>query len=93
MSTRKAAAAVIALAIKQAQAGVDYSPRTGATCPCCGAQKLRVETSRPWAGRMKVRFHVCANPRCLLCQLGQRIKSVEEDTIPAEMIEENRKFH
>lgn len=73
MNSKKA----IAAAIAKAQAGVDYSPRTGATCPCCGAEKLGVETTRPWDDAMRVRFHVCSNPRCLICTLGQRVKSVE----------------
>jgi len=81
MSSRKAAA-VIATAIKQAQAGVDYSPRTGATCPCCGAENLRVRNTLPWSGAMRVRFHLCANPRCVLAQLKQSIKSVEKDSEP-----------
>jgi len=75
MSSKKAIAAAITLA----QAGVDYSPRTGATCPCCKAENLRVETTKPWYGTMRVRFHVCANSRCLICTLGQRVKSIEVD--------------
>lgn len=75
MSSKKAIAAAIILA----QAGVDYSPKTGATCPCCRAEKLRVETSKPWDGTMKVRFHVCTNKGCLICKLGQRVKSIEVD--------------
>jgi len=78
MSSKKA----IAAAIAKAQAGVDYSPRTGATCPCCGAEKLAVVTTRPWDGSLRVRFHQCANPRCLLASLKQGIKSVEMDTTP-----------
>lgn len=73
MNSKKA----IAAAIAKAQAGVDYSPRTGATCPCCGAEKLGVRTTRPWDGTLRVRFHLCSNPRCLLAQLKQGIKSVE----------------
>lgn len=78
MNSKKA----IAAAIAKAQAGVDYSPRTGATCPCCGAENLRVRNTLAWAGTMRVRFHLCTNPRCLLAQLKQGIKSVEKDTAP-----------
>lgn len=80
--SRNTTAAAIALAIKAAQAGVDYSPRTGATCPCCGATNLRVRNTLPWSGAMRVRFHLCTNPACLLASLKQGIKSVEMDTTP-----------
>ena len=78
--SKKAATAAIAAAIAKAQAGVDYSPRTGATCPCCGAKKLGVRNTLPWSGTMRVRFHLCSNPQCLLAQLKQGIKSVEIDS-------------
>ncbi|MHC1701786.1 MAG: transcriptional regulator [Humidesulfovibrio sp.] len=78
MSSKKAIAAAIILA----QAGVDYSPKTGATCPCCRAEKLSVVTTRPWDGAMRVRFHQCTTPSCLLAKLKQGIKSVELDTTP-----------
>lgn len=81
MSRRKVAAAAIALAIEKAKAGVDYSPRTGATCPWCGAERMRTVTTRPWEGDARVRFHLCSNPRCLLASLGQRVKSVEVDAL------------
>jgi hypothetical protein len=40
--SRRTTAALIAIAIQQAQAGVDYSPRTRATCPNCGAERLGI---------------------------------------------------
>lgn len=78
MSSKKAIAAAIILA----QAGVDYSPKTGATCPCCKAEKLRVRNTQAWEGTMRIRFHLCTTPSCMLCVLKQGIKSVEMDREP-----------
>lgn len=81
--SKKAIAAAIALAVQQAQAGVDYSPKTGATCPCCGATNLRVRNTMAWSGSMRVRFHLCTHAGCILASIKQGIKSVELDTSPA----------
>ncbi|MBU1040249.1 MAG: transcriptional regulator [Proteobacteria bacterium] len=78
MSSKKAIAAAIILA----QAGVDYSPKTGATCPCCKAENLRVRNTLAWSGNMRIRFHLCTTPSCLLAVLKQGIKSVEMDREP-----------
>lgn len=79
MSKIPAAAAVLVAAIAKARAGVDYSPKTGATCPWCEAKNLPVRNTKPWDGPARVRFHVCVASACPLCQLGQSIKSVEVD--------------
>lgn len=78
--SKKAVAAAIAAAIAKAQAGVDYSPRTGATCPSCGAIRLRVVTTRPWDGEARVRFHKCLSKGCLLETLRISVKSIESLT-------------
>jgi lysozyme family protein len=63
-------------AINAAESGVDYYPKTGATCPFCG-EKTRVKDTRPWIGNCRVRYHKCANPACCLKALSKTIKSVE----------------
>lgn len=79
MSSKKA----IAAAIAKAQAGVDYSPRMGAVCPCCGVEKLPVRNTLSWSGPVRVRFHLCENKHCLLYKLKQTVKSVELDRCEA----------
>lgn len=71
-------AAAVAEAIRAAESGVEYSPRKGALCPHCGC-RTRIVTTRPWDGRMRVRYSRCENPRCLLCQMGVSVKSIQED--------------
>lgn len=78
MSSKKAIAAAIILA----QAGVDYSPKTGATCPLCQSTNLRVRNTMAWEGTMRIRFHLCTTSGCLLAVLKQGIKSVELDREP-----------
>jgi len=78
MSGRK----VVATAMALAEAGVDYTSRHGALCPYCG-KRAKVRTTRPWDGPARVRYHVCANPRCLLCQYGKPIKSIETEAVSA----------
>lgn len=67
----------LAIAIRQAEGGVDYSPRDGATCPFCGA-RLPVRDTKPWDGGCRIRYHRCSRARCYLAQLETPIKSVEE---------------
>ena len=68
----------MALAIRDAEAGVAFTARKGALCPRCG-KRARVVTTRPWEGPVRVRYHKCTNGRCLLSRLGVSIKSIEED--------------
>jgi len=56
----------------QGAGAVDYSPRYGAICPVCGAERCRVTRTDPWFGSCRERFH-----RCKAC--GLRFKSVEAD--------------
>lgn len=69
----------IALVITTARAGVTYSARHGAVCPCCGAERLPVSRTMPWSGSVRIRYHRCQNPNCLLCAIGEGIKSLQED--------------
>ncbi|MEG6505876.1 transcriptional regulator [Nitratidesulfovibrio sp. 1201_IL3209] len=69
---------VVTVAMARAQDAVDYIPRTGATCPVCGAQRLRVVCTKPWIGNVRVRFHRCTNPACVMGKLGLSIKSVQD---------------
>jgi hypothetical protein len=68
--------AKVAMAIKQAEQGVDYSPRHGALCPWCG-KRTRVTVTKPWDESTRTRWHRCGNKRCLLAKAGKAIKSVE----------------
>lgn len=74
MSSRSMAA--VALVMNQAAEGVAYSPRHGALCPFCG-KRMRVTVTKPWEGDMRVRWHRCTNPACLLARLERAVKSVE----------------
>ncbi|NCD13698.1 MAG: transcriptional regulator [Bacteroidia bacterium] len=74
----KAISAHIALLIAAAEAGVDYSPRTGATCPGCG-HRAKPYRTMPWEDTIRVRYHRCHHPGCLLAAIRQTIKSVEID--------------
>lgn len=71
-------AAHLASLKQSAEAGVDYSPRTGALCPACGS-KAKSYRTLPWEGSSRIRYHRCANPSCLLNAIRQTIKSVEVD--------------
>ena len=71
--------AVIVRAVKEAETGVDYSPRHGACCPYCG-HRTKVRDTLPWSGNSRIRYHACPNERCLLHQMDRSIKSIESLT-------------
>lgn len=73
-----AIAAQLATLIDQAAAGVDYSPRHGASCPGCG-RPAKIYKTMGWDGTTRIRYHRCRNEACLLCAARATIKSVEED--------------
>lgn len=66
----------VAAYIRAAEAGVEYRPGRGAYCPACGA-KLRAYITRPWADGIRVRYHRCPDPACVLSRIRRNIKSVE----------------
>ncbi|GAB6175956.1 hypothetical protein JCM16814_08470 [Desulfobaculum senezii] len=66
----------IVIAMSKARSGVDYSRKGGAACPLCG-KRVRVYSSPAWSGGIKVRYHHCENPSCLLSQIRTTIKSIE----------------
>ncbi len=68
----------IVLAKDEAESGVDYSPRTGARCPWCGA-RARIYRTMPWDGPIRVRYHRCEASGCAIAALGVTIKSIQED--------------
>lgn len=74
----RAAMRAVALCIQQAETGVDYSPRHGAACPACG-QKMGIVKTMPWQDNVRIRYHKCVNPACMLAMLGKSIKSVQAD--------------
>jgi hypothetical protein len=68
----------IVLIVEMARTGVVYDSRDGAVCPGCGAS-LRAYKVMPWDGGFRVRYHKCTNPDCVLCAIGEGIKSLQED--------------
>ncbi len=76
MGFQKITADEVVEAIQAAESGVDYSPKYGALCPCCG-KKTRVTHTKAWAGQSRIRYHRCDNGTCHLHTKEQSIKSVE----------------
>lgn len=70
--------AKIAKAKEAAAAGVDFSPRTGASCPWCG-EKTKVVTTKPWEDGLRIRYHRCEHAGCVLAVMGLSIKSIQVD--------------
>ncbi|MCE5335583.1 MAG: hypothetical protein LLG06_13445 [Desulfobacteraceae bacterium] len=54
------------------QKGVDFNPRTGATCPICRTERAEVTRTMPWGGSLRIRYHKC---KC-----GWTFKSMEVST-------------
>lgn len=75
---------MILTAKEQAQAGVDYSPRYGAVCPCCKTVKIPIFRTMPWDGNTRIRYHKCKNTDCLLSRLNLSVKSLQEDVTNVE---------
>ena len=69
--------------IRKAQAGVDYSPRTGATCPGCG-RRATVYRTMPWDDAIRIRYHRCESETCLVARCRTTIKSIEVDHVGGE---------
>jgi hypothetical protein len=67
------------LIVEMARTGVIYDRRDGAVCPGCGATRLRAYKVMPEDGGLRVRYHKCSNPECILCAIGEGIKSLQED--------------
>jgi len=68
----------LALSIRAAEEGVDYTARRGALCPWCG-ERLRVSDTKPWQGGTRIRYQRCANASCPLCVMDKGVKTVETD--------------
>lgn len=66
-------------AVDRARGGVTYAPKDGAVCPGCGATRLRAYKTMPWSGSVRIRYHKCGNPECVLCAIGEGIKSLQEE--------------
>lgn len=63
--------------VEAARAGVTYTARDKASCPaCCG--ELETTCTKAWSGNVRIRYHKCTNPDCVLFMLGQSVKSIEE---------------
>ncbi len=68
---------------EEAETGVVFSQRHGAMCPACN-QRAKIYSTKPWEGPVRIRYHRCSNPQCVLCRAGKTIKSVEEDVTGVE---------
>lgn len=67
----------IASTLSQARDGVVYDTKAGAACPACG-KRLRVMVTKPWLGNSRLRYHKCNNPKCVLHQLGETVRSWQD---------------
>lgn len=74
--TNQTIIAAAAAAWRKAETGAIYTPRHGAPCPVCG-QRMQVTRTFPWAGIIRLRYHACTNPDCLLAVLKKKVKSTE----------------
>ncbi len=74
-----AAAKRFVLVVESARAGVIFDVLDGAVCPCCGTTRLKAYKVMPWADGVRVRYHKCGNPECILCAIGEGIKSLQEE--------------
>lgn len=77
--TMTAAAKRFVLLVESARAGVVFDAREGAVCPSCGATRLRAYRVMPWEGGIRIRYHKCGNPECVLGAIGEGIKSLQEE--------------
>jgi len=81
MGANLGAVVLLESAKKKAAAGVDFSPRFGALCPCCG-ERLKVNRTFPWSDGFRARYHLCKNVRrCLLASAEINVKSLEVDPV------------
>ena len=74
-----AAAKRFILVVESARAGVIFDVLDGAVCPCCGTTRLKAYKVMPWADGVRVRYHKCGNQECILCAIGEGIKSLQEE--------------
>lgn len=64
----------VADAIKKARDGVDYDVRDGAACPYCG-HRTKVHRALRFDGDLRLRYHRCNNPECVLAVVEENIRS------------------
>ena len=79
----------IAAAKREAENGVDYSPRLGALCPWCG-HKTKITRTTPWDDNIRVRYHRCHHRGCVLEKLKISVKSIEVDMSEVQQLVEGR---
>lgn len=81
MAADRTAVVLLMKAKEKAEAGVNFSPRFGALCPCCG-HKLAVAKTAAWVDGLRERYHRCDRVgHCLLATAGFGIKSIEADPV------------
>jgi len=72
-----AVVAKLATSIRDAEQGIDYDVRQGASCPWCG-ERLRVLDTKPWCGKVRIRYQKCVNGACPLCVMDKSIKTLQQ---------------
>lgn len=70
----------IVLARREAESGVDFSPRVGAVCPHC-KKTAKIYKTQPWDDSTRIRYHRCRNAACPIAAMGLTIKSIEIDQV------------
>lgn len=70
----------IAAAKREAENGVDYSPKYGALCPWCN-KKAKITRTAPWDENMRVRYHRCHEHGCVIAKMEISVKSIQIDTV------------
>ena len=68
----------IVIARREAEGGVDFSPRSGAACPHCG-EPAKIYKTLPWDDETRIRYHRCRNRSCPIAAMQLTIKSIEVD--------------
>lgn len=79
----------IAAAKRTAENGVDYSPKYGALCPWCG-NKTKITRTAPWDENVRVRYHRCHHPGCVIAKLQISVKSIQVDTSEVNILNEGQ---
>lgn len=68
----------IVAAKREAENGVEYSPKLGALCPWC-SQKTKITRTEAWDENIRIRYHKCHRPGCVIAKLKISVKSIEVD--------------
>ena len=67
---------LLALVLRDCKQGIEYKLGEGAHCPWCKS-RLRVQDTKPWFGKKRIRYQICLNDKCPVCTLDWWIKCIE----------------